>query len=335
MTKVEIDKENKDMNALAIHQHLPTASQIICGCMGLGGGWDQQPINKTHYHQAQQFIETALATGINYFDHADIYTFGKAEQVFGQVLAKQPSLRDQMIVQSKCAIRFDDDSGPKRYDFSKKWVTQSVDGILSRLGIEYLDVLQLHRPDPLMELAELAECLTSLQTSGKVKHFGVSNMNHHQIAYLQSALDRPIIANQIEISLQQLGWLDHGVLAGNPAGEHGNFCAGTMEYSQLNGVQIQSWGSLAQGLFSGRDVSNQAEYIKQTAKLVANLAEQYNTNADAIALAWIMRHPANIQPIIGTANPERIKRCAEASKVKLSREDWYQLYVSARGEELP
>lgn len=323
------------MSVLAIHQHLPTASQIIYGCMGLGGGWDQQPVGKAHYQQAQQLIETALAEGVNYFDHADIYTFGKAEQVFGQVLSKQPKLRERMIIQSKCAIRFADDSGPKRYDFSAQWINQSVDGILSRLNIECLDVLQLHRPDPLLELTELADCLSSLQKSGKVKHFGVSNMNHHQIAYLQSALEMPIIANQIEISLQQLGWLEHGVLAGNPAGEHGNFCAGTIEHSQLNGIQLQSWGSLAQGLFSGRDVSGQPEQVKQTATLVANLAEQYQTNADAIVLAWLMRHPANIQPIIGSTNPERIKRCTDAIKVNLSRADWYQLYITARGQELP
>ncbi|REL28996.1 aldo/keto reductase [Thalassotalea euphylliae] len=333
------------MKKLSIHQHLPAASQIISGCMGLGGHWDQQPYSKAHVYQAQQLIETSLAHNINYFDHADIYTFGKAEQAFGQVLAKQPDLRAQMIIQSKCAIRFEDSSGPKRYDFSNAWVTQSVDGILSRLGIEYLDVLQLHRPDPLMELAELAACLTSLKASGKVKHFGVSNMNHHQIAYLQSALDMPIVANQIEMSLKQLGWLEHGVLAGNPNGSHHNFCAGTLEHCQLNGVQIQSWGSLAQGIFSGRAIDSQsdaanghatnAEKIRATAALVATLAAQYQTPPDALVLAWLMRHPANIQPIIGTTNPERISRCAEAVQIELSRAHWYQLYVTARGAELP
>ena len=323
------------MGALAIQQYLPTASAIASGCMGLGGGWDNQPITNEHKRQAQALIETALANGINYFDHADIYTLGKAEQVFGQVLAESPQLREQMLIQSKCGIRFEDSQGPGRYDFSSEWVSSSVDGILARLNIEQIDVLQLHRPDPLMELEALAKTLQQLQTSGKVKHIGVSNMNHHQIAYLQSALNTPIVANQIEVSLKQLGWLEHGILAGNPDGNHGNFTAGTLEYCQLHNVQIQSWGSLAQGVFSGRDVSNQPTHIQQTATLVTELAEKYGTNSDALVLAWLMRHPANIQPVVGTTNTNRLTHCADAINVHLSREDWYKLYVSARGDALP
>ncbi|MCH2056240.1 MAG: aldo/keto reductase [Thalassotalea sp.] len=323
------------MATLPITQYFPNASSIAYGCMGLGGGWDNNTISQADEIQAQAVIETALANGINYFDHADIYTHGKAEQVFGKALKDIQTLREKMIIQSKCGIRFDDEHGPGRYDFSADWITSSVDDILSRLGIEQLDVLQLHRPDPLMELDEVATTLQNLQANGKVKHFGVSNMNHHQIAYLQSALSTPIIANQIEMSLKHLGWLDHGVLAGNPQGSHDNFCAGTLEYCQQNKVQIQSWGSLAQGLFSGRDVSDQPTHIQATAKLVKQLAEQYETSSDALVLAWLMRHPAGIQPIIGTTNLKRIEQCTKAATVKLSREDWYTLYVTARGERLP
>ncbi|WP_448568260.1 aldo/keto reductase [Thalassotalea ganghwensis] len=323
------------MNKQAISKTINQASELVYGCMGLGGGWDKNPVTAEHIKQAHEIIEVTLANGINYFDHADIYTHGKAEQVFGEVLKTQPSLRDQIIIQSKCGIRFANSSIPGRYDFSSTWIKQSVDGILSRLHIEQLDILLLHRPDPLMEIDIVAETLEQLNQSGKVKYFGVSNMNHHQIAYLQSALSSPLLINQVELSLNQLGWLEHGVLAGNPNGSHGNFCAGTLEYCQGNNVQIQSWGSLAQGLFSGKDVSNQASHIQATASLVENLAEKYHTNSDAIVLAWIMRHPANIQPIIGTTNIERIKRCVDAVKVKLTREDWYALYVSARGHALP
>ena len=323
------------MSTPPITDTFQAASQLVYGCMGLGGAWDSSPVTKTHISQAQQVVETALEQGINHFDHADIYTHGKAEQVFGELLKQQPALREQMLIQSKCGIRFADKSLPGRYDFSSQWIHQSVDGILKRLNIEQLDVLLLHRPDPLMEVNEVAEVFESLQRQGKVKHFGVSNMNHHQIDYLQSALTTPLLVNQIELSLNQLGWLDHGVLAGNPAGDHGNFCAGTLEYCQRHNMQIQSWGSLAQGLFSGRDISNSSEAIKNTAKLVAQLAEKYQANSDAIVLAWIMRHPTNIQPIIGTTNIERIVRCSEATKIKLSRDDWYALYVSARGHALP
>ena len=319
----------------AITQHFPNASKIVYGCMGLGGTWGKEPYQASHVQQAEQVINTAIEAGINYFDHADIYTQGKAEQVFGQVLKQAPHLRDAMIIQSKCGIRFEDESGPGRYDFSANWINQSVDGILSRLGIEQLDVLQLHRPDPLMAIDEVAQVLSNLKQSGKVKHFGVSNMNHHQIAFLQSAMDAPLIANQIEVSLKQLGWLEHGVLAGNPESSHHNFTHGTLEYCQQNGVQIQAWGSLAQGLFTGRDISEQADNIKQTALLVNELADQYQTNSDAIVIAWLMRHPANIQPILGTTNLTRITRCMDALNVNLSREDWYKLYVSARGNTLP
>ena len=190
------------MATLPITQYFPNASSIAYGCMGLGGGWDNNTISQADEIQAQAVIETALANGINYFDHADIYTHGKAEQVFGKALKDIQTLREKMIIQSKCGIRFDDEHGPGRYDFSADWITSSVDDILSRLGIEQLDVLQLHRPDPLMELDEVATTLQNLQANGKVKHFGVSNMNHHQIAYLQSALSTPIIANQIEMSLK-------------------------------------------------------------------------------------------------------------------------------------
>lgn len=323
------------MASLAISQYFNNASNIAYGCMGLGGGWESNTYQSKDILQAKQVIETVLANNINYFDHADIYTHGKAEQVFGAVLKAQPELREQMIIQSKCGIRFNDDTAPGRYDFSAQWIKKSVDGILHRLNIDQIDVLQLHRPDPLMELEEIAQTLENIQKAGKVKYFGVSNMNHHQIAYLQSALDTPIVANQIELSLNQLGWLEHGVLAGNPNGSHGNFTAGTLEYCQMNNVQIQSWGSLAQGLFSGRDISNEPAHIKATAQLVETLADKYQTNSDAIVLAWIMRHPANIQPVIGSTNLTRIARCALAVNIHLSREDWYALYVSARGNALP
>ena len=320
---------------LSIEQYFPKASRIVYGCMGLGGTWGAEPYQTSHVKQAETVINTAVEGGINYFDHADIYTQGKAEQVFGQVLSRTPTLRDAMIIQSKCGIRFEDDLGPGRYDFSSQWITNSVEGSLSRLNIDSIDVLQLHRPDPLMQLDEVAQTLEGLQKSGKVKHFGVSNMNHHQISFLQSALGSPIVANQVELSLKQLGWLEHGVLAGNPDSSHGNFTHGTLEHCQQNNIQIQSWGSLAQGVFSGRKMDDAPAYIQETATLVSELAQQYQTSSDAIVLAWLMRHPANIQPVIGTTNIDRVKRCLDATKVIISREDWYKLYVSARGNALP
>ncbi|MFQ3235379.1 MAG: putative oxidoreductase [Paraglaciecola sp.] len=294
--------------------------------------WDKQPSSLAHFKQAHECIDAALQSGINYFDHADIYTLGKAEQVFGQVLKERPALRDPMYIQSKCGIRFADEMGPKRYDLSAKWIMQSVDESLARLNTEYLDVLVLHRPDPLMEPDEIAEAFHRLKNAGKVHYLGVSNMQQQQMAFLQHSLDTPLVLNQIEISLGQLDWLDEGIYAGNRAGCDTNFTPGTLEYCRQNKIQIQSWGSLCQGLFSGRDVIDQALYIQYTSALVAKLADEYDVSPEAIVLVWLIRYPAGIEPVIGSTNPKRIKASQQGVGLNLSREHWY---VFARGQALP
>lgn len=326
--------QSKQRN-IPLSHYLPNVSELAYGCMGLGGGWDNNPVSRDNINQAHHVIDSALEVGVNLFDHADIYTLGKAEKAFGQVLTERPELREKMILQSKCGIRFADDLGPKRYDFSAQWVTHSVDNILNRLQAEYLDIFILHRPDPLMELDEISETLMTIKNSGKVRHFGVSNMNQHQISFLQSALDCPIVVNQIEISLSKLDWLEEGIMTGNSEGRDINFASGSLEYCRKNNIQLQSWGSLSQGLFSGRDISGQPEQVQNTARLVDALASKYGVASEAIVLAWLMRHPAKVQPVIGTTHLDRIKACAQAQQVTLSREDWYSLYVSARGQEMP
>ncbi|BDX06421.1 aldo/keto reductase [Planctobacterium marinum] len=303
--------------------------------MGFGGDWNDEPYGAEHVSEMHGALDAALEAGINFIDHADIYTLGKAESVFGEVIKQRPELREQLIIQSKCGIKFDDDMGPGRYDFSKTWISQSVEGILSRLNIEQLDILLLHRPDPLMDLDEVAEVFAQLAKQGKVKHFGVSNMHVHQIAYLQSGLGHPLVANQLEMSLRNLDWLNESVTAGMSSGTQNHFSPGIIEYCRSNNVQIQAWGCLAQGLFSGRNLDGQPDNVIATASLVAALAEQYNVPREAIVLAWLMRHPAKIQPIIGTTNGDRIKACGRATEVSLTREQWYQLYVTSRGERLP
>lgn len=323
------------MNINPINAIFSQASPLVYGCMGLGGGWNNNGVAQQDITQAQQVIETALAQGINYFDHADIYTFGKAEQVFGEVLKQQPNLREQMIIQTKCGIRFEDDKGPKRYDLSSQWITQSVENSLCRLHCDYLDVLVLHRPDPLMQVDEIAEIFSKLNQTGKVKHLGVSNMQQHQIHQLQQALSQPIVVNQVEMSLQKHDWLDETVYAGNTQGQHVNFTAGMLEYCKNNRIQVQAWGSLCQGLYTKTPSGDAPTSVVQTQKLVAQLAQQYSATPEAILLAWLMRHPMQIQPVIGTTSLDRIKACAQVANVNLSREDWYRLYVSAKGQELP
>lgn len=323
------------MTDFPLQAYLPDASRLVCGCMGLGGEWNDQPPTQRDIQLAHSVVDVALDCGINFFDHADIYAMGKAELVFGQVLKDRPELRERIILQSKCGIRFDDPDGPKRYDLSPEWITQSVDHILRRLGADYLDLLLLHRPDPLMEPERIAEAFARMKAEGKVRFFGVSNMQAHQISYLQSFLDEPLVVNQIAISLGQLAWLEEGVLVGDPAGKEVNFTPGTLEYCRQQGMQVQSWGSLAQGQFSGRDISQAVPNIQQTAGLVQTLAQKYQTSAEAIVLAWLMRHPAKVQPVIGTTQESRLRACARATEVRFSREDWYRLYVAARGKPLP
>jgi len=316
-----------------LSHYFPNASKLVYGCMGLGGDWDSSPVTREHYTQARDVIETALENNITVFDHADIYTLTKAEQVFGQVLKDAPSLKEKMILQSKCAIRFEDEAGPKRYDFSAKWITESVDGILSRLGIEQLDILLLHRPDPLIELSEVAQTIHDLQASGKIKHLGVSNMHGHQIAFLQSALDTPIVANQLEMSLAFRDWVEDGITTNSVHNRNMGYAPGTIEHCMLNKVQLQAWGSLAQGRYTGGNAEFEEDVA--TAALVTKLAAEYGVSPEAIVLGWLMRHPAGIQPVIGTTNPQRIRQCTEATNVTLSREHWYALLESARGSDVP
>ncbi|MEM7361073.1 MAG: aldo/keto reductase [Pseudomonadota bacterium] len=311
------------------------SERLIFGCMWLGGGWEQNSISANDIREAHAVIDAALEIGVRRFDHADIYKSGRAEQVFGEVLKQRPRLRKEISIQSKCGIRFADEHGPQRYDFSTAWILQSVDGILQRLGIEQLDCLLLHRPDPLIQPDEVAEAFDQLTSTGKVASFGVSNMHHYQITHLQSQLQQKLVANQLEMSLKQHAWLDEGVYAGDSAAATASFSPGTVEFCVAEGIEIQSWGSLCRGLYSGLDVSGESEAVQQTAKLVSKVAEKYQTTREAILLAWLFLPPANISAVIGSTKAKRIKSCADATTVRLSRDDWYALYVSARGKPIP
>ncbi len=321
--------------SFALQQYLPKASRLVYGCMGLGGGWNQNPVSQEDIKQASEITQTALNAGITVFDHADIYTFSKAEHVFGQVLKQTPSLRNQLYIQSKCGIRFEDEHNAGRYDFSAQWVRQSVEQSLQRLHCEQLDVLLLHRPDPLMQLNELAETINTLHQQGKIAHIGVSNMNTAQIAFLQSALSLPIVANQIEMSLAKTDWLDDSIGVNTPASAKVGFNTGLLEYCQMHDIQLQAWGCLAQGTFSEAGLNAEDPRIQKTAYYVKQLAAEYQVSGEAIVLAFLLRHPANIQPVIGTTNTKRIDACAQATTVSLTREQWYNLYVFSRGKALP
>ncbi|HEX2914456.1 MAG TPA: aldo/keto reductase [Chloroflexia bacterium] len=312
-------------------------SRLVLGCMPFGGGWNREPVTQEDVRIAEQAIEAALSIGINMLDTADIYTRGKSELTLGKILKNRPSLREEVLIQSKCGIRLAEGELTTRFDFSQKYILEAVDASLDRLGIEYLDVLLLHRPDPLMEPEEVAEAFARLKAAGKVRYFGVSNMSAGQIRFLQHALPDQIAVNQLEMSLSHLDWLDQTIHVNQKVGIGVNFGEGLLEYCQMENIQIQAWGPLSRGLFTGRSVENEPENVQKTAALVRQLAASKETTPEAIVLGWLMKHPAMIQPVIGTTNPRRIIACQAAEKQasEMTREEWYTLYVSARGNPMP
>lgn len=304
--------------------------------MGLGGGWNHEALSEADIGRAQAAVEAALGAGITRFDHADIYTLGKAEQSFGELFRRQPSLRAQLQLQSKCGIRFGDAQGPKRYDLSAAYILASVEASLRRLHTDHLEMLMLHRPDPLMEADEVAEAWQQLKTSGKVARLGVSNMHAAQMLALERAIGAPLAANQLEMSLLKRDWLDSGTcfndgqapLAASAWGD-------TLAHCQQHGVELQAWGSLARGCYSGAAPGDAPAAVHATAGVVRALAEELAISPEAVVLAWLLRHPARISAVIGSSDPARIRASAQAQDLTLSREQWYRLYETARGRELP
>ena len=317
------------MRELPINQRRISDSRLALGCMEFGGP-DASGF-RASLGQAMAAFDMACELGITLFDHADIYRDGRAEAAFGEWLKTRPGLRDRICIQSKCGIR------PGRYDFSAEHILASVEASLHRLGISHLDILLLHRPDLLMEPGEIAETFVSLKATGKVRYFGVANMNAAQVRWLQQHLPDPLVVNQLEMNLVKLDWLDQGVLVNQDAGMGAHFGEGLLEHCQGAGIQVQAWRPLAQGKLFGRLPDNAPERLRRTAEGVRTLAAEMDTTPESVVLGWLMRHPAGIQPVIGTTRPERILACRDAARVSrvMSREAWYSLYVLSRGAVLP
>lgn len=292
-------------------------SQIILGCMRINEeGKDPVAV-----------IETAVENGINFFDHADIYGGGECESIFADALTKSSVKREDIIIQSKCGI-----VPGKMFDFSKEHIISSVEGSLSRLKTDYLDALLLHRPDSLMEPDEVAEAFYDLEKSGKVRHFGVSNQNPGQVELLKTAVKQPLLFNQLQFGLKHTGMIDAGIHVNMT--DEGSFVHdnGVLEYSRINNMTIQAWSPFQYGHFAGVFVGH--EKFPELNEKLNFYAEKYGTTATGISIAWINRHPANIQTIIGTMTLSRIEEVAQASDIVLAREEWYDLYMAA-GNILP
>lgn len=292
-------------------------SEVGLGCMRITELQDKKEV--------RNLIDTAMDQGIDFFDHADIYDGGHAEEVFGEVV--EPAMRQNMIIQSKCGI-----IPGKAYDFSKEHILRSVEESLKRLRTDYLDILLLHRPDTLMEPEEVAEAFELLEKSGKVRYFGVSNQNSMQIELLNKYCGNCIKINQLQFSIAHCDIVDSGLNVNVHSEAGANRDGSILEYCRLKDITIQAWSPFQYGMFEGVFLNN--EKFPKLNKLVDELAEKYQVTNNAIAVAWILRHPARIQPIVGTTNKNRLTDICKASEVNLTREEWYALYMAA-GKVLP
>src|SRR3984893_15813988 len=290
---------------------------VAVGCMR---------INSLDKSEAVQFIQTALEEGANFFDHADIYGGGKCEEIFADAIHMNANIREKIILQSKCGIR----NG--MFDFSKEHILESVDGILKRLKTDYLDILLLHRPDTLVEPEEVAEAFNILESSGKVRHFGVSNQNPTQIQLLKKSVKQPFVANQLQLSITNATMISHGFNVNMENDAAVSRDEGVLDYCRLNDITIQPWSPFQYGFFEGVFLGNDKFPVLN--QKIDEVAAKYEVSNTTIAIAWLLRHPAQMQPVTGTMNTGRLKDCCKASDVYLTREEWYAIYRAA-GNVLP
>ena len=295
-------------------------SEVVLGLMR---------ISEMTVDQVEDLIESALEVGINAFDIADCYGHGKCEQILGEVLKRRPDLREKMWIQSKCGIRMEEFT---YFDFSKEHILEAVDGILERLNVDYIDSLLLHRPDALMEPAEIAEAFDLLKSQGKVIDFGVSNQNPMMVALIQKDVNQPLVANQLQLSAAFTPSFDAGFHV-NMKQEAGIVRDSSIfEYCCLHDVVIQAWSVLQFDYFGG--VFLGSEKYPELNHVLNRLAEKYHVSPSAVAIAWVLRYPAKMQAVIGTTKKARVAEAAKAAEIQLTRKEWYEIYLAA-GNDLP
>lgn len=298
------------MNTIELGKTGMQVSEIALGCMRM---------DKLSKSEATAVLEASNEAGINFFDHADIYGKGESEKRFAEAFKDTSFKREDIILQSKAGIR----SG--FFDFSKEHLMASVDGILKRLETDYIDVLLLHRPDALVEPEEVAEVFDQLHAAGKVKQFGVSNHSPYQIELLKKYVNQDIVANQLQLSVMHSGMIDSGILVNTKHEGSIDHDRAILDYCRLHDITIQPWSPVqgSKGVFLNHP---DYEEINETLK---SLSDKYDTNHEALSIAWLLRHPAQMQVILGTMTPERIRNYASASGIEMSREDWYTIYRGA------
>lgn len=305
------------MKTINIPNSSLTVSAVALGCMRIA---------KLPTQEASTLLNTALDAGINFFDHADIYGGGKSEEKFAEALGMNPAVREKLLIQSKCGIR------QGFFDFSAAHILAAVDGSLQRLQTDYLDVLLLHRPDALVEPEEVAEAFTSLETSGKVRYFGVSNQNPMQIELLQKFVKQKLLFNQLQLSITNTGMIDAGLNVNMKIDAGVDRDGSILDYCRLHEITIQPWSPFQYGFFEGVFLDNPK--FPELNKAIDALAAEKGVTNTTIAVAWLLRHPARMQPIIGTTNPARVKESCQAANITLTRQEWYAIYRAA-GNKLP
>ena len=302
------------------------SSRLAYGCWRVAGTWDPSKVTAESRKAGRHAVITAFEAGYTLFDNADIYCAGEAERIFGSALKEVAGMRDKVLVLTKCGIR---PAGtprpgcPQRYDFSAEHIVDSCEQSLKRLGIETIDLFMLHRPDYLADPAEIAAAFAKLKSAGKVRHFGVSNFRPTLVTALQVACPMPLVVHQVEISLAKLDALTDG----------------TLDQCLIEQITPQAWSPLAAGLIGagGSAVlpSQRAYRPEQFQSTLDEIAKERGVSRVVIALAWLLKHPAKIQPVVGTITPDRIRETAKADDIELTREEWYKLLLAARGEPLP
>ena len=308
------------MRYITLGQDDKELSEIVLGMMR---------IEDKSVKEVEELVETALSVGINAFDLADIYGRGRCEELLGLVLKNRPDLREKMWIQSKCGIRIEEFT---YFDFSKDYIIKSVDGILQRLKIDYLDSLLLHRPDALMESDQVAESFDLLYKQGKVRDFGVSNQNPMMMELLKKDVKQPLAVNQLQLSAAFTPGFESGFHVNMEDSQAAMRDGSIFEYCKLHDVVIQAWSVLQFGYFKGNFVGN--EKFLALNQVLDRLAFKYGVTPSTIAISWILRYPAKMQAVVGTTNPKHLREVSQAANFSLTRKEWYEIYLAA-GNNLP
>ena len=291
---------------------------IAVGCMR---------INSVEFAQAVRLIQSALEHDVNFFDHADIYGRGTCEEIFSRALKETGEKRENIFIQSKCGI-----VPGVMYDFSKEHIIRSVEGSLKRLGTDYLDALLLHRPDTLMEPEEVAEAFDELERSGKVRYFGVSNQNPMQMELMKKYVKQPLMANQMQLSAAHTPMIQEQFETNTMNAGAVSRTGGVLDYCRLHGITIQAWSPFQYGMFEG--VFLGSDRYPELNQKINEIAARYGVSDTTIEVAWILRHPADMQVLSGTMTPARFEEICKASEITLTRQEWYEIYRAA-GNRLP